>query len=180
MRQKPSLLLHACCAPCSPYIIQHLSGEYDLMLYFYNPNIHPHSEYMLRLNEIERLASDLNQPLTIGRQDTAEWFDFIRGYEDEPERGERCRHCFEFRLEAACRTAAANGITTVTTTLTISPHKSASDINRIGTELSHKYDIVFLAENFKKNDGYKKTIETGRKYNFYRQNYCGCAFSRRT
>ncbi len=176
---KPRLLLHACCAPCSPYIVELLEQKYTVELYFYNPNIHPADEYWMRVREIKRLAADLHKRLIIEPYDVDEWFRRTAGLEDEPERGERCTICFAMRLEKTAQTAQQHNIPFFTTTLTISPHKDAKVINQIGLDIAKKYGVTFLAENFKKQDGFRKTNIRGKQYNFYRQNYCGCIYSRR-
>lgn len=176
--KKMQVLLHTCCAPCAPYVIDVLENEYNTTLYFYNPNIHPSAEYSLRVQEIRRLADDLHKQLIIGDEDTAVWFSLVKGFEQEPERGKRCEICFKMRLESAFRRACELSIPFVATTLTVSPHKSASTINAIGKHLSQEYGVGFIAKDFKKQDGFRKTCDAGKKYNFYRQNYCGCIFSK--
>jgi len=175
---KPKILLHVCCAPCSPYILDRLSKDYTVIIYFYNPNIHPHEEYRLRVDETKKLAEDTKTQLVIGKEDTQQWFDLTKGLENEPERGKRCSVCFEMRLNRSFQKAKDLSIENLTTTLTVSPHKNAETINKIGNTLSKKYGIKFLAENFKKQNGFQETIKAGKKYNFYRQNYCGCVYSR--
>ncbi len=175
---KPKILLHVCCAPCSPYIIDLLNKDYTVVLYFYNPNIHPHDEYSLRIDETKKLAEDTETQLVIGEDDTQEWFNKTKGLEKEPERGKRCSVCFEMRLDKSFQKAKELSIGNVTTTLTISPHKNAETINKIGKNLSTEYGITFLAENFKKQNGFQKTVQAGEKYDFYRQDYCGCVYSR--
>ena len=177
--EKKKILLHVCCAPCSPYVADLLSEDYEVTLFFYNPNIQPKPEYELRLEEIKRFAEENNLKLIIGDYDLDKWTDYIKGLETEPERGKRCDQCFRLRLEKSIKIAEKKAIPYLTTTLTVSPHKDANTINRIGKELSENSKVDFLAENFKKNDGFKKTNLMGEKYNFYRQNYCGCIFSRR-
>ncbi len=177
---KTPLLLHVCCAPCSPYIIDLLSTHYDVTLYFYNPNIHPSEEYLLRVEETRRLADDLSLECIIGDDHTDLWFSLVKGLETEPEKGKRCEVCFHMRLKSAFDKARQLSIPLITTTLTVSPHKHAPTINFIGEQLEREYDgIRFLSENFKKHDGFRKTNEMGKKYNFYRQNYCGCVYSMR-
>lgn len=175
---KPEILLHVCCAPCSPYIIDLLNKDYTVILYFYNPNIHPHDEYSLRVEETEKLADDTETQLIIGEEDTQAWFGKTADLKNEPERGKRCTVCFEMRLDRCFQKAKDLSIENVTTTLTISPHKDAKVINEIGKDLSAKYGIEFLAENFKKQNGFQKTVQAGKKYDFYRQIYCGCVYSK--
>jgi len=176
---KKKILLHVCCAPCSPYVADLLSKDYEVTLFFYNPNIQPESEYKLRLEEIKRFAEENNLNLITGNYELNKWSDYIKGLENEPERGKRCDQCFKLRIETSFKKAEEQSIPYLTTTLTVSPHKKANTINRIGQELSESYNVKFLAENFKKSEGFKKTNLMGKKYNFYRQNYCGCLFSRR-
>ena len=177
--EKKKILLHACCAPCSPYVAELLSRDYEVTLFFYNPNIQPEQEYQLRLDEIKRFAEDNNLNLIIADYELDKWTDYIKGLEKEPERGKRCEQCFKLRLEKSLEEAEKQSIPYLTTTLTVSPHKDAVTINRIGQDLAENSNVTFLNENFKKNDGFRKTNEMGKKYNFYRQNYCGCLFSRR-
>lgn len=176
-RQK--LLLHTCCAPCSPHVISLLEPLYEVMLFFYNPNIHPADEYWLRVEEMKRFADEQRKTLIIEPYDVDEWFRVTQGLDKEPEGGKRCEVCFGMRFEKTAKTAHGLGIPFFTTTLTISPHKNAEAINRIGIEIGQKYGVTFLDENFKKQDGFKKNLRLSRKYNFYRQNYCGCIYSRR-
>ncbi len=176
---KPRLLLHACCAPCSPHAIETLDQKYDVELYFYNPNIHPADEYWLRVKEMKRLAADLQKRLIIEPYDVDEWFRRIAGLEEEPERGKRCEVCFAMRFEKTAQTATQHNINFFTTTLTISTHKDAETINRIGKEIAGKFGITFLEQNLKKQDGVRNNRFLSKKYNFYHQNYCGCIYSRR-
>jgi len=175
---KPDLLLHSCCAPCSPYVMELLSKDYNIFIYFYNPNIYPQEEYLLRADEINRLCSIMQKPLIIGNYESDFWFESIKGLENEPEKGKRCETCFQLRIESSMRKAIELGIPSITTTLTVSPLKDAQCINLTGLTLASKYGINFIAQNFKKQNGFKLTCELSRKYNFYRQNYCGCIFSR--
>ena len=174
--EKPRLLLHSCCAPCSSYVIEFLSKYFDIEVFFFNPNIYPKNEYIKRLNEqiklIKAMGFDYN---VIGTGYL--FYDAVKGYEKMGEGSERCEHCFRIRLDKAAQYAKSNGFDYFTTTLTISPMKNAEIINNIGLELAHKYNIKFLNSDFKKNNGYKRSVELSRKYNLYRQNYCGCIFS---
>lgn len=177
--KKKKLLLHVCCAPCSPYVVDLLSQDYEVTLFFYNPNIQPEPEYNIRLKEIKRFAEENNFKLITGDYEIDKWTDYIKGLEHEPEKGKRCEQCFKLRLETSLKKAEEKSIPYLTTTLTVSPHKDANNINRIAQELAENYKVNFLNENFKKNDGFKKTNLMGKKYNFYRQNYCGCVYSRK-
>ncbi len=177
--EKENLLLHSCCAPCSPYVMKLLSEKYNISIFFYNPNIHPKEEYELRVNEIKKLCAETGTDLILGDYDTDLWFQSVKGLENEPEKGKRCEICFRLRLKSCMQKAEELKIPYVTTTLTVSPLKNASTINFIGNNLALEYGIHFLAENFKKQNGFKLTCELAKEYNFYRQNYCGCIFSQR-
>jgi len=176
-RQK--LLLHTCCAPCVTVPIERLESEYEITCFFYNPNIHPTAEYLQRLNELTNLAKEFNIEIMVQEYDSDRWFELVKGLEDEAEGGKRCSVCFKMRLEQAAKFAKENGFDYFTTTLTISPHKNAKLINRIGSELNEQQRIQFLKADFKKRDGYKRSVELSKIYNLYRQNYCGCVFSRK-
>ena len=178
----PSLLLHVCCAPCSSYCLEYLSQYFSITVYYYNPNISIKEEYDYRLNEEKRLVSLMNfkNPVTVveGRYNPREFFDVVKGLENEPEGGRRCEQCFRLRLESAAQIAAEKGFDYFTTTLTISPLKNADMLNSIGAETGKKYGINWLYSDFKKREGYKRSIALSKQYNLYRQNYCGCAFSK--
>ncbi len=165
------LLLHACCAPCSTAVIERLQGAYDLTVFFYNPCIEPTEEYLHRLGELERLLGYLSIPLIAGEYDPGSYLAAVYGLEGEPEGGARCAVCFEQRLSAA---AALPGFDLVTTTLTVSPHKNAALINQIGNKLCGDR---WLWSDFKKQNGYLRSIELSKQYGLYRQNFCGCRFS---
>lgn len=177
--EKPRLLLHSCCAPCSSYVIEFLSKYFDIEVFFFNPNIHPESEYIKRLEEQIRYINEngLHYKVVGTEYKSYLFYEAIKGYENLGEGSERCYKCYKFRLDEAFQYAKLNNIDYVTTTLTISPFKNASKINEIGLELENKYGIIFIKSDFKKNNGYKRSIELSRKYNLYRQNYCGCVFS---
>lgn len=178
----PSLLLHVCCAPCSSYCLEYLSQYFSITVYYYNPNISLKEEYGYRLSEEKRLVSLMNfkNPVTIveGRYNPREFFDVVKGLENEPEGGKRCEQCFKLRLESAAQIASEKGFDYFTTTLTISPLKNADMLNSIGAEMGKKYGINWLYSDFKKREGYKRSIALSKQYNLYRQNYCGCAFSK--
>jgi predicted adenine nucleotide alpha hydrolase (AANH) superfamily ATPase len=179
---KKNLLLHVCCAPCSTHVIEELKAEYEITLFFYNPNVHPKEEYEKRLIESKRYAYKIgiNQANFIeGEYDPINWFDFIKGLEDEPEHGKRCIKCFEMRLNRTAQYAKKNGFDIFACTLTISPYKKKDNINEIGKSIGERYKIAYLESDFKKRDGYKKSIELCKIHNIYRQNYCGCVFSMR-
>jgi len=177
----PTLLLHSCCAPCSSYVLEYLSNYFQITILFYNPNITLANEYEKRLAEIKRLVK--NQPhkyqvkLIEGRYEPQEFLTMSKGLEDLPEGGERCFKCYRLRLEEAARFAQINGFDYFTTTLSISPHKNAAKLNEIGRELSDQYQVPYLYSDFKKRNGYKRSIELSHQYNLYRQDYCGCLYS---
>ncbi len=177
-RKKPKLLLHVCCIGCGAYISQELRKKYKVTLFFYNPNIYPESEYKKRLEEAEKTARQLNLKLITGEYDHSAWLKLISGLEEEPERGKRCSLCYEERMKRTACLAREKKHQYFTTTLTISPHKDAQAISRIGARLGGKYDIKFLDKDFKKQDGFKKSVELARKLGLYRQDYCGCEFSK--
>ena len=178
----PKMLLHSCCAPCSSYVLQVLSDFFDITVFYYNPNISPIEEYELRKEEQKRLIKSLNFKNRVDFLDCAyenyEFENISKGLESEPERGKRCFKCYELRLRKTAEMAKNLNYEFFTTTLTVSPYKNAEWINQIGENLSKKYDVNYLVTDFKKNDGYKKSIELSKKYNLYRQNFCGCKFSK--
>ncbi|MBN1155916.1 epoxyqueuosine reductase QueH [candidate division KSB1 bacterium] len=178
-QRREKLLFHICCAPDATVVAERLEPDYDITGYFYNPNIHPQSEYTLRVNEMEELAREIGLKLIVGPYDADRWFDLVKGMEDEPEGGARCEVCFRMRLESTARLAQEQGFDFFTTVLTVSPHKNADLINAIGSEMSAKYAVQFLSANFKKKDGFKRSIELSKIYGLYRQNYCGCIYSKR-
>lgn len=168
-----------CCAPCSPYVVEQLRQEYDLTLYFYNPNIHPEKEYTLRLDELRRWAEGIDTPLIVGEYDAERWFAATKGYEGAPERGARCEICFDMRLGETARKAGELGADMFGTVLSVSPHKDAVVINRVGAKAGETAGVEFMAADWKKKDGFKITAKMGRELGFYRQDYCGCVYSRR-
>jgi len=181
--RRPRLLLHACCAPCSSYVLEALNHWFDIDLYYYNPNIAPRSEFDRRAEELQRLAAQLPHEndlrVIVGDYDNAAFMAMCRGHEDDPEGGPRCALCFRMRLQAAARLAAQLGSDYYTTTLTISPMKDAQLLNAIGLELAEHADVRWLCSDFKKKNGYKRSCELSEQYGLYRQDYCGCVFSRR-
>ena len=172
------LLLHSCCGPCSTQVIDILKNDYDLTIFYSNSNIFPQEEYEKRLAEQKRYAKIVGIDVIDDKYDEAEYLEFVKGLEKEKEGGLRCRACFEFRLSRTAKFAKENGFDLFSTTLTVSPHKNSEVINEIGNRISKEVGVDFLAGNFKKQDGYKKSIELSKRYNLYRQNYCGCRFSR--
>lgn len=181
--RRPVLLLHACCAPCSSYVLEYLSGLFDIRLFYYNPNIAPAEEYERRLCEVHRLVDDMGLQdavaVTDGAYEPEKFETLAAGLEDEPEGGARCARCFRLRLSAAAKEAKRIGAEFFTTTLSISPHKDAALLCAVGEEMGRKYDIRYLYSDFKKRDGYRRSIELSRQYGLYRQDYCGCVYSKR-
>lgn len=179
---RPTLLLHACCAPCSSAVLEYLTRYFDISLLYYNPNISPYAEYQKRLAELERLIAQMpmDHPprLTPCSYDSEAFDRMAAGLEEEPEGGARCLRCYRLRLEEAARTARDLGLDYFTTTLSISPLKNAQALNRIGEELGERYGVKHLPGDFKKREGYKRSIELSREYGLYRQDYCGCVYSK--
>ncbi len=177
------ILLHSCCAPCSSHVITYLAPYYNITVLYYNPNIYPKEEYEKRKQEQIKLINELNTPNKLDYldcdYDNDVYEELIKGYENCPERGARCPICFKLRLEKTAKLAKEHNYDYFCTTLTVSPYKNATQINEIGASLSDKYQIKWLYSDFKKEDGYKKSIELSKKYNLYRQNYCGCIYSQR-
>lgn len=178
--EKPSLLLHACCAPCSSHTLNLLEKYFNITLYFCNPNISPESEFLYRLNELKRLVCEmgLNTNVIEETYNPEVFYSLAKGLESLPERSERCQKCISYRLEMSAQKAKQLEADYFTTTLTISPHKDCTFINECGAEISRKYGVEYLYSDFKKHDGYKHSIELSRQYNLYRQNYCGCIYSK--
>lgn len=179
----PTLLLHSCCAPCSSYVLEYLSPFFHIIDFYYNPNISPQEEYRKRVAELQRLIREMpleNQVTFVeGRYDPREYYDIARGYEDVPEGGERCFRCFELRLREAAREAKKQGADFFATTLTISPLKNAARLNEIGFRVGEEEGAVYLPSDFKKKNGYKRSTELSGDYSLYRQNFCGCIYSRK-
>lgn len=178
--KKPSLLLHACCAPCSSHTLMFIEKYFNITLYFCNPNISPESEFVYRLDELKRFVHEANLNVNIieEKYNPEVFYNLAKGLEKLPERSERCQKCISYRLEMTAQKAVLLNFDYFTTTLTISPHKDCTFINECGAEISHKYGIEYLYSDFKKHDGYKHSIELSRQYNLYRQNYCGCIYSK--
>lgn len=169
------ILLHSCCAVCSAHPLQKLEKmDFSTVVYFFNPNIHPQAEYERRLDELEGYCKKKGVEYIVEDYETAPWYEHIKGLENEPERGARCDKCFEFRLEKTAQKALELGINNFTTTLTVSPHKNSLRIIEIGNKIAQKYGINFIKENFKKENGFLKTMELAKENGFYRQQYCGC------
>lgn len=178
----PRLLLHVCCAPCSSYVLEYLSAHFEITVYYYNPNIEPESEYRFRAAEEQRFIREIEpaHPVsyTEGEYDPASFHAAARGLEREPEGGARCTECFRLRLEKAAQACRAGGYDYFTTTLTISPLKDADRLNAIGQELAEKYGVRWLPSDFKKRGGYVRSVELSREHGLYRQDYCGCVYSK--
>lgn len=171
------LLLHSCCGPCSTHVIEKLKNDYDLTIFYSNSNIFPSEEYQKRFDEQIRYAKIVGIETLEDEYDEDAFLQFIKGNENEKEGGLRCFKCFEYRLRRTARFAKENGFDLFATTLSVSPHKNAAAINEIGLKIAKELNIEFLEGNFKKEDGYKKSIELSKKFQLYRQNYCGCRFS---
>ena len=179
---RPTLLLHCCCAPCSSYVLEYLSQFFTITVDFYNPNIAPQQEYTHRANELQRLIEEmpLGGAVTFreGPYEPAAFAAIAKGLETCPEGGERCFRCYELRLRQAAKLAKQGGFDWFTTTLSISPLKNAAKLEEIGEALAQEYGVRYLPSDFKKKEGYKRSIALSRDYGLYRQDYCGCAFSR--
>lgn len=179
--KKPRLLLHACCAPCSSYVLEYLSSYFAITLYYYNPNISPQEEYEKRVREVQRLLRELPEAggvrFSEGPYDPERFAAIARGLEDLPEGCERCFRCYRLRLSQAAEAAKAGGFDYFCTTLSISPYKNAQKLNTIGEELAAAYGVAWLPSDFKKRGGYQRSIALSHTYGLYRQNYCGCIYS---
>ena len=180
----PRLLLHSCCAPCSSYVLEYLSKYFMITVFYYNPNISSIEEYLKRKEEQIRFINEFNfdNPVNVieGEYDNKRFEETIKGLELEKEGGSRCKKCYLLRLEETCRKAKEKGFDYFGTTLTVSPYKNSNSLNEIGKMLSSRYDIKYLYSDFKKKNGYKRSIELSRIYNLYRQDYCGCIYSKRS
>ena len=181
--QTPRLLLHSCCAPCSSYVLEYLSEYFSVTVFYYNPNIFPAEEYEKRVKEQEALILRLPAKHRIsfleGPYEQERFYEMAKGLELEPEGGERCFRCYHLRLLEAAQMARAGAFDYFTTTLSISPLKDAEKLNEIGEKLAREYGVAYLNSDFKKRNGYKRSIELSREYGLYRQDYCGCVYSLR-
>ena len=179
--ETPTLLIHSCCAPCSSYVLEYLSQYFKITIFYYNPNIYPKEEYLKRVEEQKSLISQLpaKNPVDFieGRFNESEFYNAVKGLEHIPEGGERCFACYRLRLEETARLAKEQGFDWFTTTLSISPYKNAQKLNEISAELSEIYHVKNLPADFKKKEGYKRSIRLSAEYKLYRQDYCGCVFS---
>ena len=181
LHEGDELLLHACCAPCSSAVLERLSNFFKITIFYYNPNITNKDEYHKRVLEVKKFISEFKTKYAIsfieGKYDPDRFFAINKGLENEPERGRRCYKCYKLRLEETARVASSLGYRNFCTTLTLSPYKNSNWLNEIGSELNKKYESNYLYSDFKKKNGYKRSIELSHEYNLYRQDYCGCIFS---
>lgn len=181
LHEGDELLLHACCAPCSSAVLERLSNFFKITIFYYNPNITNKDEYYKRVLEVKKFISEFKTKYAIsfieGKYDPDRFFAINKGLENEPERGRRCYKCYKLRLEETARVASSLGYRNFCTTLTLSPYKNSNWLNEIGSELNKKYESNYLYSDFKKKNGYKRSIELSHEYNLYRQDYCGCIFS---
>ncbi len=178
----PRLLLHSCCAPCSSYVLEFLSRHFDITVYYYNPNISPVEEFCHRVDEQKRLIAEmpLSRPVAFLEEawDPEAFQAIAKGHENDPEGGERCTACYRLRLAKTAETARRLSFEYFTTTLSISPLKDAQQLNQIGAELADQYGVAYLFSDFKKRDGYKRSCTLAAQFGLYRQDYCGCAYSK--
>ncbi len=178
----PTLLIHSCCAPCSSYVLEYLSEFFMITVLYYNPNIFPKEEYEYRTGEQKRLIESMSFKHPVAFMGTAytpeDYQAAVKGLEAEPEGGLRCRECFKLRLRRAAQTAAEEGFDYFTTTLSISPMKDAALLNELGCAIGREYNAEYLQSDFKKRNGYKRSVELSREYGLYRQDYCGCVYSK--
>ena len=183
IKEGTKLLLHACCAPCSSAVLERLSNFFEITIFYYNPNITEEKEYLKRIEELKKFISlvKYKYPISLipGNYEPQKFFEMAKGLEDEPERGKRCYKCYAMRLEESARIADELGFDYFCTTLTLSPHKNSNWINEIGEDLNNRYNSIYLYSDFKKRNGYKRSIELSREYDLYRQDYCGCVYSLR-
>lgn len=179
----PSLLLHSCCAPCSSYVLEYLSEYFKITVLYYNPNISPKEEYEARVREQKRLIGemDFTYPVSFleGNYVPEDFYEMAKGHENDKEGGERCFLCYEMRLREAAEAAKKGDFDYFTTTLSISPLKNAQKLNEIGIRLAKEYGVAYLMSDFKKKNGYKRSVELSAEHHLYRQDYCGCVFSKR-
>lgn len=183
LENPPSLLLHSCCGPCSTSVLELVSDYFKVTLLYYNPNIYPSDEYYKRLEEQKKVLEKVNGRFKIefleGRYDPSEYFDAVKGVEHLPEGSQRCFNCYEIRLREAAQFAKKLHMDYFATTLSVSPYKNAQIINELGEKIAQEYEVNHLPNDFKKKDGYKKSVELSKSWNIYRQDYCGCPFSKK-
>ena len=182
-KKVPHILLHSCCAPCSSYVLEYLAKYFKITIFYYNPNISQTEEYQKRASEQIRFINEYNSKYPVsfieGDYEPSVFFNTVRGLEHCQEGGERCFACYDMRLRETAKQAAIRGFDYFTTTLTISPLKNSVKINQIGQSIGQEYGVNYLLSDFKKKEGYKRSIQLSKEYGLYRQNYCGCVFSRR-
>lgn len=183
IKEGEELLLHACCAPCSSAVLERIANHFKVVIFYYNPNITEEEEYKKRITEIRKFIRIFKTKYEItlieGKYEPEKFFSMAQGLENEPERGSRCYKCYNLRLEETAKIAEELGYKYFCTTLTLSPHKNANWLNEIGKNLDKKYNTTYIYSDFKKKNGYKRSIELSREYNLYRQDYCGCVYSKR-
>ena len=183
IKEGEKLLLHACCAPCSTAVLERLANFFEITIFYYNPNITEETEYKKRIEEKKKIIKVINSKYKIslleGRYDPNEFFEIAKNLENAPEKGPRCYKCYNLRLEETAKVAEENKFNYFTTTLSISPHKNVNWINEIGENLNNKYASTYLYSDFKKKNGYKRSIELSKEYELYRQDYCGCIYSKK-
>jgi len=175
--QKPKLLLHVCCGPCATAVIERVVSRFEVICFWYNPNIEPSAEYERRLAGMRTVAEAMAVPMIEGQRDTEAWREAKAGWEDEPEGGRRCQICFEYRLRRAAEYAQALDMEYIATTLTISPHKDAQLINSLGERIAEAAGVKFLAKVWRKKGGFQRSVQLSHQLNLYRQSYCGCRYS---
>lgn len=177
------LLLHACCAPCSSAVLERIANHFKVVIFYYNPNISEEEEYQKRVNELKKFISCFKTKYEVslveGKYEPERFFEIARGLENEPEKGSRCFKCYKLRLEETAKIADQLGYNYFCTTLTLSPHKNSKWLNEIGEKLDKDYQATYLYSDFKKKNGYKRSIELSKEYDLYRQDYCGCIYSKR-
>ena len=176
-KEKPKLLLHACCGPCTSGVFDQVKDYFDVSILYYNPNTYPYNEFILRYEQLIKLQKHYEFKLILIDYDEDEFLKLIKGLENEPEGGKRCKICYKLRLEETAKYAKLNGFDYFTSTLSVSPYKDAEALNNIGEALELKYSIKYLYSDFKKHDGYKNSIKNSKEFNLYRQDYCGCRYS---
>ncbi len=178
--KKPRLLIHSCCGPCSSYVLEYLSKHFEITLFYYNPNIFPAEEYEKRLQNQKKVLEKTDwATLMPSEYDHGEFLSSVKGLENEPEGGKRCAECFKIRLEKTAAKAKENGFDYFATTLSVSPHKNAALLGQLGEQIGEKYGVPHLPSDFKKREGYKRSIELSKELDLYRQDFCGCEFSHR-
>lgn len=176
---KPKMLVHICCAPDALYVLKLLKNDYELSGFFYNPNIFPQDEYLLRLEETRKVTKSLDVPLIEGDYDDRRWFKITEKFKDEPEKGKRCDICYAMRLKMTAEKASQLGFDLFSTVMSLSPWKKADVLNRLGRMFAKRYRLNFPEANFKKKDGFQKSVELSKGFGLYRQDYCGCIYSKR-